>query len=175
MDIRVLDACRLRDESDSEPPLAHQTSLILSDTPTTRSSTSRSCSTARSSRSLHRLPRVPTGERPDQRSRVHRPPLHRRGESIAAALRTGCLADSRCHRPLASYSMKPFGLAASRPARPSGRELQLRYVHSRAHPVRTGPDLNSYKRPRSTCGVTSVAPSILLIRGNRNPVGSMGR
>ena len=51
MDIRVLDACRLRDESDSEAPFAHQTSLILSDTRTTRSSTSRSCSTARSSRS----------------------------------------------------------------------------------------------------------------------------
>ena len=32
MDIRVLDACRLDDESDSEPPFAHQTSLILSDT-----------------------------------------------------------------------------------------------------------------------------------------------
>ena len=32
MVIRVVDACRLDDESDSEPPLAHQTSLILSDT-----------------------------------------------------------------------------------------------------------------------------------------------
>ena len=30
--IRVVDACRLDDESDSEPPIAHQTSLILSDT-----------------------------------------------------------------------------------------------------------------------------------------------
>ena len=32
MVIRVVDACRLHDESDSEPPFAHQTSLILSDT-----------------------------------------------------------------------------------------------------------------------------------------------
>src|SRR4029453_10547665 len=35
VDIRVLDACRLRDESDSEAPLAHQTSPNLSDTRTT--------------------------------------------------------------------------------------------------------------------------------------------
>src|SRR5436190_21123576 len=34
--IRVVDACRLHDEPDSEPPFAHQTSLILSDTRTTR-------------------------------------------------------------------------------------------------------------------------------------------
>ena len=32
MVVRVVDACRLRDESDSEPSFAHQTSLILSDT-----------------------------------------------------------------------------------------------------------------------------------------------
>src|SRR5215211_2707897 len=73
---------------------------------------------------LHGLPRVPTGIDP-----INGPVTG--PDSIGAAKgdhrrpADGCLADSRCHRPLASYSMKPFGFSERKVGRrrghPSGR------------------------------------------------------